>query len=109
VRAYRREYACEEIPAGNGSSFLCAAVNIRFMMVRPNKTKPESYMRPPTVPGGGRQYTHARKAQTSRVRIPAGPPFLFFYGVLTQISGGMGWFYVWFGVIIGFKEAANQD
>jgi hypothetical protein len=73
--------------------FLCAAVNIRFMMVRPNKTKPESYMRSPTVSGGRRQYTHARKAQTSRVRIPAGPPFLFFYGVLTQ-TGGVGWFYV---------------
>jgi len=34
--------------------FLCAAVNIRFMMVRPNKTKPKGYMWPPTVPGGRR-------------------------------------------------------
>jgi hypothetical protein len=50
--------------------FLCAAVNIRFMMVRPNKTKPKGYMWPPTVPGGRRHYTHARKDQTSRVRIP---------------------------------------
>jgi hypothetical protein len=29
----------------------CDAVNARFMMVRPNKTKPEGYMWPLDVPG----------------------------------------------------------
>jgi hypothetical protein len=29
----------------------CSAVNARFMMVRPNKTKPEGYMWPLDVPG----------------------------------------------------------
>ena len=29
----------------------CSAVNVRFVMVRPNKTKPEGYMWPLDVPG----------------------------------------------------------
>jgi hypothetical protein len=35
-------------------------------MVRLNKTKPEDYMRPLDVPGGRKQFPHARKAQTPR-------------------------------------------
>jgi hypothetical protein len=37
------------------------------MMVKPNKTKPEDYMRTLDVPGGRKQNPHAFMAQTTRV------------------------------------------
>jgi len=44
------------------------------MMVRPNKTKPEGYMRPLAVPGGRGQFPMPAwlKQPVARVRIPAG-------------------------------------
>jgi len=43
-------------------------------MVRPNKTKPEGYMRPLTVPGGYSHALHCSRTRRSWVRIPPGPP-----------------------------------
>jgi hypothetical protein len=63
----------------------CGAVNARLLMVRLNKTKPEGYMRPLDIPSGRGQSHHTCKAQTSRVRIPAGAS-MDFSGVARDVD-----------------------